>query len=52
MISTTQNLTAIGKSLAVVEKNGVKHWEQHSQNNQNNAEIIRELYMNQLEVKL
>lgn len=50
MISTTQNLTAIGKSLAVVEQKGIKHWEQHSQNNLNNAEIIRELYVKNLTV--
>ena len=52
MISTTQNLTAIGKSLVVVEQNGIKHWEEVSQNSRNNAEIIRELYSKSLIVKI
>lgn len=47
----SQNLRAINNSLFVVKQNGIKHWEKISQNSPNNAEIIRELYANQLEVK-
>lgn len=50
MVSTTQNLTAIGKSLTVVEQKGIKHWQEVSQNSPNNAEIIRELYSKSLTV--
>jgi len=52
IVSTRQNLDAIGKSLEVVEKNGIKHWEQVSQNSPNNAEIIRELYSKNLTVQI
>lgn len=51
IISTQQNLNAIGKSLDFVEKNGVKVWETVSGNSLNNAEIIREIHAKNLEVK-
>ncbi|MBC7847230.1 MAG: hypothetical protein H7Y10_12135 [Flavobacterium sp.] len=51
IVSTGQNIKAIHSSLKVVKQNGIKHWESVSQNSQNNAEIIRELYANELEVK-
>ncbi|MEO8532830.1 MAG: hypothetical protein ABI441_03735 [Flavobacterium sp.] len=51
IISTQQNLSAIGKSLAFVEKNGIKIWEKVSGNSINNAEIIREIHAKNLEVK-
>ena len=47
----SQNLKAINNSLFVVKQNGIKHWEKILQNSHNNAEIIRELYVRQLEVK-
>ena len=50
IVSTRQNIDAISKSLTVVEEKGIKHWEQHSQNSLNNAEIIRELYAKSLNV--
>jgi hypothetical protein len=43
IISTRQNIDAIGKTYAN-RKEGVKRWEETSQNSRNNAEIIRELY--------
>jgi len=49
--STGQNIKAIYSSLLVAKKRGIKHWESISQNSRNNAEIIRELYANQIEVK-
>ena len=49
--STGQNIKAIHSSFLVVKQQGIKHWEFVSQNSRNNAEIIRELYVNQLEVK-
>lgn len=49
--STGQNIKAIHCSLFVAKQHGIKHWEAVSQNSRNNAEIIRELYANQLEVK-
>lgn len=51
ILTTNQNLNAINSSLFVAKQNGIKHWEKISQNTHNNAEIIRELYVNQLEVK-
>lgn len=51
IVSTGQNIKAIHSSLFVVKQNGIKHWESVSQNSRNNAEIIRELYVKQLEVK-
>jgi hypothetical protein len=51
IISTNQNLKAINNSLFLVKQKGIKHWETISQNTRSNAEIIRELYTNQLEVK-
>jgi len=51
LVCCSQNLKAINNSLFVVKQNGIKHWEKISQNSHNNAEIIRELYANQLEVK-
>lgn len=51
ILSTNQNLNAINSSLFLAKKHGIKHWEKVSQNSRNNAEIIRELYVNQLEVK-
>jgi len=51
ILTTNQNLNAINSSLFVAKKHGIKHWETFSQNSRNNAEIIRELYANQLEVK-
>lgn len=50
IISTRQNIDAIGKSLMIIEKEGVKRWEEVSQNSRNNAEIIRELYAKNLTV--
>jgi len=52
IISTRQNLDAIGKSLEFVQENGIKIWEDITQNSLNNAEIIRELHIKNLEVKL
>lgn len=49
--STGQNVTAIFKGLEVVSTHGVLHWETFSHNSVPNAEIIRELYVNSLEVK-
>lgn len=51
VVNTGQNITAIYKGFQVVKQNGIKHWETFSQNSRNNAEIIRELYGNSLEVK-
>jgi hypothetical protein len=50
IISTRQNIDAIGKSLMLIEKEGVKRWEETSQNSRNNAEIIRELYAKSLTI--
>ena len=50
IISTRQNLDAIGKSLLYVQQNGIKIWEDITQNNHRNAEIIRELHIKNLEV--
>lgn len=52
IVNTRQNLKAIGKSLLVIEKEGIKNWEERTQNSYNNAEIIREIYAKHLEVKL
>jgi hypothetical protein len=51
MINSGQNITAIYRSFETVKTIGIKQWEKISQNSQANAEIIRELYVNQLEVK-
>lgn len=51
IVKTGQNITAIFNGFQAVKINGVVHWETFSQNSQNNAEIIRELYANSLEVK-
>jgi negative regulator of sigma E activity len=51
IVNTGQNITAIYKGLEEVKTNGVLHWETFSQNSRNNAEIIREIYTNSLEVK-
>ncbi|MFV5696665.1 hypothetical protein ACM55G_14645 [Flavobacterium sp. LB3P122] len=51
IVNTGQNITAIFKGFEVVKQNGIKYWERYSQNSRNNAEIIRELYGNSLEVK-
>lgn len=51
IVSAGQNVKAIRSSFLVVKQNGIKYWESVSQNSRNNAEIIRELYANQLEVK-
>jgi hypothetical protein len=34
----------------LIEKEGVKRWEETSQNSRNNAEIIRELYAKSLTI--
>lgn len=51
IVNTGQNITAIHRSLENVRSIGIKQWEQVSQNNSNNKEIVRELYANGLEVK-
>jgi hypothetical protein len=51
IVNTGQNITAIHKGLESVKVNGILFWEHNSQNSINNAEIIRELYANSLEVK-
>jgi hypothetical protein len=51
IINTGQNITAIHKGLETAKANGILFWEHNSQNSINNAEIIRELYANSLEVK-
>jgi hypothetical protein len=52
IVRTRQNLDAIGKSLEFVQKNGIKVWEEITQNKPNNAEIIRELHAKNLDVNL
>lgn len=51
IVNTRQNLSAINTSLKFVKENGVKKWEQVSENSVNNAEIIREIHAKNLEVK-
>ena len=49
--NTGQKITAIFKSLETVKAIGIKNWELISQNSAVNAEIVRELYINSLDVK-
>lgn len=50
IITNSKNLNSIFKSLKDLKEEGIIKWETSHFNSKKNAEIIRELYINSLEV--
>ena len=50
-LSTSQNVIVIERALFIIADAGITRWQQVSKYSPNNEAVIRELYMNNLEVK-
>lgn len=51
LLKTSQNVIVIERALFIIADAGITRWQQVSKYSPNNEAVIRELYMNNLEVK-